>query len=170
MTRRFPRLIPGDVLDQTLRRRVLAEVDAEPGVTVNALAARLRIDYKTARHHADVLLRAGLTDGVGRGRRLHLFSRASGRDAWERRALVALAGPVSRKVLGEVVLRPGSSPARLVARTGASRSSVAHAIGALAAAGLVRIEPGLRGTRLYVDDRAAPFLPSAGPSPGPPHA
>lgn len=53
------RIEPQAALGHGLRRQIVAQLAASPGMTVNALAALFDVDYKTAQHHVRVLARSG---------------------------------------------------------------------------------------------------------------
>lgn len=65
------------VLGHDLRRQIVGQLAASPGMTVNALADLFEVDYKTAQHHVRVLARSGhlVTFRAGRARHCYLPSR-----------------------------------------------------------------------------------------------
>lgn len=137
----FARLTRRDITDHPVRSRILAIVARQPGVSAAEISDQEGINIGTLDYHLDILLRDGQVRAAKAGRNRLLFLPGSGAD-------VARVGEVSAPGRGDlaraILQEPGLHAAALAERLGLSRATVHHHLGRLEAAGLIRIERGLR--------------------------
>jgi DNA-binding transcriptional ArsR family regulator len=141
----YRRLQPKDLLAHPKRQALLALVQRDPGVTIGEAARVLGLSYKTAMHHADLLIEAShlAVHLHGRERRLFPPTREFQREARQR--VVALDRPSVRAVLA-LLDQVGPVPRREVGpRAGLSRTAAWVALETLRSQGVVAVEPGPRG-------------------------
>jgi DNA-binding MarR family transcriptional regulator len=145
----FARLTRRDVTEHPLRARILKAVADRPGITAADLAAHERINAGTLDYHLDVLERDGQLRTAKAGRNRLLFLPGAGADVEALAELSAQGrGDVARLILQE----PGIHAAAIAERLDLTRATVHHHLARLEAAGLVRIERGLR-VRCHPTDR-----------------
>jgi hypothetical protein len=141
----YRRLQPKDLLAHPKRQALLALVQRDPGVTIGEAARVLGLSYKTAMHHADLLIEAShlAVHLHGRERRLFPPTREFQREARQR--AVALDRPSVRAVVA-LLDQVGPVPRREVGpRAGLSRTAAWEALETLRSQGVVAVEPGPRG-------------------------
>lgn len=158
----YRRLRRDRLLEQPTRRAVMDLVHAHPGVTPAAVAKGLDVSYKTALHHAELLVEDGLLTVrlVGRERRLFPASRAFGQAERERR--VVLQRPGVQRLLRSL---PADSPVprrEIAARAGLGRTAAWRSLRALREAGLVAVEGTGPGAAVRLTTPAALSAPDRG--------
>lgn len=157
----YTRLRASMLLANANRRRILAAVQAEPGLTVTGLVERTGRAEVVVRHHLRMLERHGLiaTRLDGRARRSYALDTRLDRDAITRRLLL---NDATRRRLAEALL-PGRVTQRLlVERTGVSQRLVSYHLRRLESAGLL-----VRHEGKPAEYEATPSLREALPSSGP---
>lgn len=163
----FARIRPDSVLEHPLRARLLALVQARPGLGLKELAAETRVGWGTIVHHMNRLEDSGLVASEAAGRRRAFYG---AREDAATRGLGALAGrPAVQRLAGAVLRAPGVSQ-RDAARLASVSPALAHRLlSELEARGLVRSQRSWR-SRTYHATRSLggeeqtstmPTLPSA---------
>lgn len=152
----FARLTRRDVTDHPLRARILSAAARQPGITAADLARDEGINLGTLDYHVSVLVRDGQLRAVKAGRNRLLFMPGAGVDV-ERVAEVSVQGrgEVARAILQE----PGVHASAIADRLGLSRATVHHHLAKLEAAGLIRVERGLRACCFPTDRLPAALEP-----------
>lgn len=117
------------------RDRVLAIVQAEPGIHISELGRRLGLPWGTTRYHLAILQRRGAVEVEKGGRERRAFP--SGIPPMQRAWLAALRGPNAVDVLRLLLDDPRQSVPRLSRRLGSSEKVVRRQIANLAQAGLL---------------------------------
>ncbi|MHB8633294.1 MAG: thrombospondin type 3 repeat-containing protein [Thermoplasmatota archaeon] len=135
----FSRLAGLDLLRNASRARIVACIDAEPGIHYKALVRALRMSRGLAQHHMRVLVAAGLVAQCAEGRSLRYYLAGAPRSSTPLKSDVARS-PRAQNLLAFVHDHPGSSPAEIARALGAPRTRVSYHAKRLAEAGLVRVE------------------------------
>ncbi|HWH08566.1 MAG TPA: winged helix-turn-helix transcriptional regulator, partial [Candidatus Thermoplasmatota archaeon] len=157
----FSRIERERAADHALRARLLAQVRAEPGLDVAALAARNGVAWSTAMHHVRKLeaLGAARTARVA-GRRCVYPSAA--RLTPESLSLPLLRRDATRRVLLAVSERPGALQRDVARRLGLDESTVSHHCRRLEAAGLLEGRASGNQRALYLTPVAQELLTASG--------
>lgn len=127
----YHRISKDRLLDHPARQRIVALLEAEPGLTTSEVAERLDVCYRTARHHLEKLARFDLAvaDPEGRARRWCLPGQAG-----------SLPAPLSegeRAVLGLVSSAEGVHLSEIARRLDAAKATVKHRLDRLAERGWI---------------------------------
>lgn len=153
----FARLTRREIETHPTRARILESVAQQPGIAVAELAAQHELNIGTLDYHVAVLRRDGQLRTTKAGRNRLLFLPNAGVD-------VAHVGEVSASgrndVARAILSEPGLHAAALAQKVGLSPATVHHHLTRLEAAGLVRIERGLRA-RCYPTERLPEALEPA---------
>lgn len=132
----FTRVERHQLLDNPLRRRILAAVEEEPGIHFQRLVRATGAANGTLEHHLRKLVDAGLVVAVhGSGHTCHF---AAGQT--DRRAMAAapvLRSQGARRILAAVQSHPGTSPAEIARQTALSPQSVHYHLRRLESVGLI---------------------------------
>lgn len=153
------------VLDLEARRRIVAFVQASPGLHLRALADALAMPVSTLEYHCYQLVRHGhlLTREQGGYKS---FYPGEGMDRRDRDILAHVRHKVPRDICTHLLLHPGATPKDLKAIVGLSGPTLTFHLNKLRKAGLLREEPAGRTKRLFVVDgeRVAGVLVTYRPS------
>ncbi|MHB8634544.1 MAG: thrombospondin type 3 repeat-containing protein [Thermoplasmatota archaeon] len=141
----FSRLSGTDVLVHPTRARIMAQIEAEPGVHFYALLTGLEIGRNGLDHHLAVLVRQGLVKKSESGGRARYYSLQAGTPherppQWSARA---------QRVLEFVALHPGTPIAAVARALKAPRQKISYHARRLEAAGALHILQTGRNVRLY---------------------
>ncbi len=109
------------LLEQPTRRRIFDVVAQHPGSSAREVQRRAELGWGETAYHLDQLTRSGLLRRERGGRRDYYFPAEMSWD--DRRILQALRSAAERRVLLELVDRPGRTLAELRAATGLSLST-----------------------------------------------
>jgi DNA-binding transcriptional ArsR family regulator len=153
----YHRLLGERVLDHPQRKSIRAFVAANPGCDVASIAAHVGLDYKTARHHLEVLARAKLLRINQAGPRrtmVHLEGQAA-----EALHAHALRHTTRQRLLWAVQSSPGVRQAALAREFGIGRSTLHAHVRTMCRTGLLENRRG----RLYAVEGARP-TPSLAPA------
>lgn len=132
----YSRVLEDDVLQNEVRRSIVAAIEADPGITASELAAPLGIGWGSLAHHTDILEKAGkiVTEHAGRNRHYFLAASSPG----ERLAGMALRHEGGRRVWQTVCGHPGISQQDLADQVGMTPAGVLWHTKRLTEAGLLR--------------------------------
>jgi len=155
----FARLTRRDVTGHPLRARILAAVGQNPGISATELAGQERINAGTLDYHLGILVRDGQLRATKAGRNRLLFLPGASADV---NALAELSAPGRGDVARTILQEPGLHEAAIADRLHLSRATIHHHLSRLEAAGLVRVERGVRA-RCYPTDRLPQVLAPARP-------
>lgn len=144
---------PEELARHPVRSRILAIVDAEPGVHVRELARRLGTTRNGTDHHVRRLQQAGLVTVVAGNGYSCVFRRGTVEDGLMR-AAEPLKAEGARAILALAVQAPGIGVREAAARLGMSPGTASHHLRKLRGAGLLLPGPGIASTDL--GRRAAP--------------
>lgn len=133
----YHRLAASEVLSNGRRGRVLALVRERPGITPAEVAAALGVDYRTARHHLDVLARHGHVVRREVGPRRRYFENHGRFTIEEEAAIGLLSTPENVRFLQLVAERPGIPQNSIAARLGLAKSTVSRRAAILRNAGFL---------------------------------
>jgi DNA-binding MarR family transcriptional regulator len=132
--RQVQRAEPDWLRGQPTRRRILDLVEAEPGLRVGTIAARLGRSYASVRRHVQLLEGAGLIEASEDLQR-RIFPR--GMPPAARRGAGAALSPSAGLLLAHLAERGPMDGPTLRSELGWPASTVTKAVGRLATAGLV---------------------------------
>ncbi|MHB8634139.1 MAG: thrombospondin type 3 repeat-containing protein [Thermoplasmatota archaeon] len=143
----FTRLSGADVRAHPTRARIVARIEAEPGIRYAALVKSLRLARGIAEHHLRVLIAAHAVIADLREGPRRFYAPGD---------VPATAGPPSvlhsqraRGIMDEVDRHPGASLAHIARALGAPSTKVSYHARRLAAAGHLRLERDGRRVRVY---------------------
>lgn len=150
----YRRLTEEDVLAHERRRNVMEVIREAPGSTSADVARDLGVDYRTARHHLEVLEEFDHVERERRGGRIRFFENHQ-RYGDVAKALAAALDAQTRRSMLRELLREGSlTSGELAERAEVSRSTASHHLSRLRDADLVEGREEGRTTR-YELARAA---------------
>lgn len=138
---------PQELAQHPVRARVLALVEAEPGLHVRGLASRLGLARSHVAHHLRQLERGGLVRVV-KGPGYTCVFRKGAMDASLMGASTWLKAPGARAVLALSLRSPGVGPREAASQLGMSPGTVAYHLKRLREAGLLEAGQGLASTEL----------------------
>jgi DNA-binding transcriptional ArsR family regulator len=154
----YHRLLGERVLDHPQRKAIRAFVAAHPGCDVASIAAHMGLDYKTARHHLEVLARAKLLRINQAGPRrtmVHLEGQAA-----EALHAHALRHTTRQRLWWAVQSNPGVRQAALAREFGIGRSTLHAHVRTMCRTGLLENRRG----RLFAVEGPRPSPASAAPT------
>ncbi|MHB8634200.1 MAG: thrombospondin type 3 repeat-containing protein [Thermoplasmatota archaeon] len=144
----FSRLAGTDILGNSTRARIMARIEAQPGIHYQGLVRALDVASGIAQHHLRVLLEAGLVRAASTGRERRYFAvRASVTGA--PRAPEALLSPRAQAILAYVAQNAGASLAAVARAVDAPSTKVSRHAQRLAKAGLLRLDRTGRAVRAF---------------------
>lgn len=149
----FSRVREDKLLEHPVRRRVMDQVEAQPGIHYQELLRAMGGGKGSLEHHLRKLEEGRLVRAV-RGPRYTCYFPWSA-NAASRDEAPALKSDGARRVFAAVQAHPGITGQDLAARTGLSASSVSEHVSRLAAAGLVRSSREGRTVRVQPARQAA---------------
>lgn len=120
------------------RRRVLQQVQANPGSCMQELADQTRMTRTALAHHLRALMKSDLVQGVRQGRRVLLFPTTIKR-ATERSVLGMMRQASARNVLQALYQQPTESYRKLAAKLGITPHSLRWHVGRLQQQGLIHV-------------------------------
>lgn len=133
----YRRLVPDEVLENENRRRALELIEQAPGATPADVARELDVDYRTARHHLDVLEEFDHVERQRTDGRIRYYENHQ-RYAETTKALAsALDCQTRRSLLRELLGADRLSSGELARRTSVAPSTVSYHLGRLASHELV---------------------------------
>ncbi|MHB8634816.1 MAG: thrombospondin type 3 repeat-containing protein, partial [Thermoplasmatota archaeon] len=143
----FSRLSGIHVLRHSVRARIMAKVEAEPGIHYRGIVRALALKTGVVQHHLGVLIAAGLVTRNESRQNVRFFAAGTSKGQQPISPLLSSRGQM---ILDFVDTHPGASLADVARAVGAPRSMASYHARRLAAAGLVRLErSGPRGRRLF---------------------
>ena len=146
------------LLEQPTRRRIFEVVQQHPGSSAREIQRRAQLGWGETAYHLDQLTRAGLLRRERGGRRDYYFPAEMSWD--DRRTFQALRSAAERRILLELVDRPGRTLAELRTATGLSLSTTSFHVRHLLHATIVEGFPdgNQRRYRALRPDRVREFL------------
>lgn len=151
LTRREFDILPRQLEDQSqalkqkTRAKLMATIEASPGLGVRELCRRLDLGNGVVRHHLSVLEKVGLVTRHREGLKHTCYPAAR----VPPRPVVELI-PIQQAILDELLYRPGLSQRELSRRLGLNHRTLHRHIHKLKEKGLVEVEPRGSATALYV--------------------
>lgn len=147
-----------ELLEQPTRRRIYDVVAQHPGSSAREIQRRAELGWGETAYHLDQLTRAGHLRRERGGRRDYYFPPDMTWD--DRRSFQALRSAAERRILVELVDRPGQTLADLVSATGLSLSTTSFHLRHLLREGIVEAyrEGNQRRFRPLRPDRLREFL------------
>lgn len=140
-----------NVLDLEARRRIVEFVNANPGLHMRELAARLDMAVSTLEYHGYQLVKHGhLVTRESGG--FKAFYPGQGMDRRDKDILYLVRHEAPRRICSHLLLAPGTTPKDLRATLNVSAPTLSFHLNKLRAAGVVREEPAGRTKHLYVED------------------
>lgn len=130
----------GELLDNTLRERIMDMLVSNPGCYLGKMGRDLGVPTSTLKYHLNILRSFDLVTTVKKGRCRHYFPKRRRFTDHEKRMFAALEHAPTRRMVELVRATPGVSQAGLVAMTGLSQSTVAWHMGKLEEMALVTSE------------------------------
>lgn len=157
----FSRIQRHRALDQPVRARVMAAVEAEPGIHVEEIRRRLDMNRNAVRHHLDKLADVGLvsvSDATG----FRCYFPAGSTDRRVMAAFPVLKSDTARRIARAAVQQPGITASSLGASMGLTPAGTHHHLKRMVAAGVVRVEIGASGSRVFPTEITARMVSTAG--------
>lgn len=144
----YSRLSKSELLDNEHRDKVYKLVQAEPGIAMSEIGARLGIGWGTVVYHLDRLERVGFVASERSGMHRCWFPVGTVPRA-AREGIGALKAETTRNVALFLVGRPGASQTDLCEGLGLSASAASKQVSKLEKAGLVRRERDWKTVHLF---------------------
>ena len=136
-----------DLMDNTLRERIMDLLTQAPGCYLGKMGRDLGVPTSTLKYHLNILRSFDMVTTVKKGRCRHYFPKRRRFTDHEKRMFSALEHAPTRRMVEIVRTNPGVSQAGLVHLTGLSQSTVAWHMGKLEEMNLV--ESQRRGVKEY---------------------
>jgi len=125
------------LLQSPQRQRILDHVEADPGLTLGDLKARVGVGWGTLYHHVERMSEAALLRSVVVGRRHVVFPAASPRDDVEAAMCGILRGKTALRLAVALTARPRQSILDLSTSLGLSPRAVYYHVKRMVDAGLL---------------------------------
>lgn len=136
-----------DLMDNTLRERIMDLLTQAPGCYLGKMGRDLDVPTSTLKYHLNILRSFDMVTTVKKGRCRHYFPKRRRFTDHEKRMFAALEHAPTRRMVEIVRVAPGVSQAGLVDLTGLSQSTVAWHMGKLEEMALVHSQR--RGVKEY---------------------
>lgn len=143
----FSRIPPHRLLEHPARARIVAVVEAEPGIHHRKIQRRMGLGDGALSHHLEKLVQGGLLVRQN-GRGFSCYFKVGAIDRMEMAALPAVKSDKARAIVAAVAKRPGVAPFEVADALGMGRPHVAYYLKELQAKGVIDVQRDGRIRRL----------------------